>query len=474
MIEFLEKHKIKILVLVHIWAAWFSTGFHHFDEHFQIFEFMNYKLGGISASELPWEFREQMRPWFQVLIYYVIQFPFKVLGASPFFIAFVLRLITGLFGVYAFLQFSKLFDQWIQNEKIKKLAFWTFNLAWFVPYIHVRANSESLGLSLFLLGARCFLGSRKNGLIAGLFFGLSYLARSQMAIAVAPLWLWSVIFEKNERKKQILSSLAIIVMIGLGILIDSWGYGEVTFSTYHYFRANFLEGALNHFGITPWYEYFRVIISRGFAPVSLPLTLFTLAGWWHFKKHPLTWITFPFFLFHSYLGHKELRFIFPILPLCILYFPMIVEKFEKYFEKKSFKVTFKILAVMNLIVLAISISKPATNAMPFYEFMYDQKQIKELWAKDEDPYKMVGLNIRYFRPSTLEKITEIKSLDEIPVSVVASDRFIFVKTGEDYFQLKSQSNCDLLFSSYPEWILNFNIGNWIKRSRIWSLFNCQL
>lgn len=34
-------------------AAWCTIGYHHPDEHFQIWEFANYKLGRISASDLP-------------------------------------------------------------------------------------------------------------------------------------------------------------------------------------------------------------------------------------------------------------------------------------------------------------------------------------------------------------------------------------------------------------------------------------
>ena len=49
----------------------FSTGFQHFDEHFQILEFVNLKWGGIRGESLAWEYREKIRPWFQPWLFYL-------------------------------------------------------------------------------------------------------------------------------------------------------------------------------------------------------------------------------------------------------------------------------------------------------------------------------------------------------------------------------------------------------------------
>ncbi|MEO6759288.1 MAG: hypothetical protein ABIO24_07520, partial [Saprospiraceae bacterium] len=51
--------------LVYGVTAWFSAGYHHPDEHFQLLELANYKLGGTTAAELSWEFRDRIRPGLQ-------------------------------------------------------------------------------------------------------------------------------------------------------------------------------------------------------------------------------------------------------------------------------------------------------------------------------------------------------------------------------------------------------------------------
>jgi len=38
-----------------------------------------------------------------------------------------------------------------------------------------------------------------------------------------------------------------------------------------------------------------------------------LVTWVRYPRHILTWTTLPFFIFHSLVGHKELRYLFPIV-----------------------------------------------------------------------------------------------------------------------------------------------------------------
>ena len=176
------KNILLLSLVLHVLAAIFSTGFQHFDEHFQIFEFLNLKLGNIPASNLPWEYREQIRPWFQVFCYYLFYKPFQLIGIeNPFFFAFLFRLVTSLFGLYSLTKLWPLIQKWIKSEQVQLITWGVLNLSWFVPYIQVRTNSESFGISFFLWGISVFLLALdkenrfiRNGLWAGLLFGFSY------------------------------------------------------------------------------------------------------------------------------------------------------------------------------------------------------------------------------------------------------------------------------------------------------------
>ncbi|MFM8269732.1 MAG: hypothetical protein ACKN9V_06035, partial [Pseudomonadota bacterium] len=88
-------------------AAFFSIGFHHFDEHFQILEFAGSRLGLSSSSDLPWEYQAQMRSSFQPSIVLLVH---KILAIfqskDPFLAALILRLLS---AVLSWLAISRIF-----------------------------------------------------------------------------------------------------------------------------------------------------------------------------------------------------------------------------------------------------------------------------------------------------------------------------------------------------------------------------
>jgi hypothetical protein len=47
------------LFSIYFLSSIYSLGYYHGDEHFQIIEFMSYKLGLIPKESLPWEFKER-------------------------------------------------------------------------------------------------------------------------------------------------------------------------------------------------------------------------------------------------------------------------------------------------------------------------------------------------------------------------------------------------------------------------------
>ncbi|CBW25310.1 putative transferase membrane protein [Halobacteriovorax marinus SJ] len=470
------KSILYISLLFHVLAAVFSTGFQHFDEHFQIYEFLNFKLGNIPSSNLPWEFREQIRPWFQVFIYFLIYKPLSIFGVeSPFVFAFIFRLFTSLFGLFALTRVWPLIKIWIKGERYQLLTWAMLNLTWFVPYIQVRTNSESFGISFFLWGMSVFLLAaveRKNlvyaGLFSGLLFGFSYLSRSQMAFMVAFLWFWGMFINKSGAKLLISSAITILVAIGLGVLFDYWGYGNLTFSTWHYFRTNFLEGIMSSVKQYPWWWYFRLALNRGIHPVSLPLIIVTVWGWWKLRKHPLTWATLPLFIFHCYVGHKELRYIFPIIILtpifCGLFISTYRDKIEELYKKKWLRGIWKFCVYVNFLFLIIATFRAANPSVDFYKFVW-KSEIKTLNVHGENPFTMLGLPLEFYKKKDLV-INEVKSFP------AEGEHYLFFNKGRFVKEMEKHTRCELIYLTYPKWVLKFNIGNWISRSRVWSIYKC--
>jgi len=484
MLKKLNMKKILILsVLFHIVASIFSTGFHHFDEQFQIYEFLNYKLEKSPSSDLPWEFREMVRPWFQVYIYWFVTKASNLIGIiNPFSLAFIFRLLTSLFGVFALYTLIPHIKNWIKDEKYQTLTFALLNFSWFIPYIQTRTNAESVSASFFIIGFSYFLDLTKSvknkesyyALLSGLFLGASYAARYQLALMVAFLWFWGIFSKKVSYKALTLSAFTIAIGIIGSVAIDYLGYGKWTFAPQNLFTSNFTDGRLEGTGLSPWWYYFKKTFLNGIPLISGPIILATLLGWKKFWRHPLTWATLPIIIFHTIIGHKELRYIFPVIILAPLYVGLLIneysDKFTVLWSKGWARNLIKFTVGLNFLILVISIFRPANPAVNFYKFIYDNDKISTIKTTVENPFTMLGLNINFYKKENLQ-VQEIKDYKKYITK--GSDTYLFFNKGRHVLAMENEPNCKSVYMAYPRWSLNFNVGNWISRSRVWSLYYCN-
>lgn len=437
-------------------VAFFSEGFHHFDEHFQIIEFMNFKLGNVVAKDLPWEYHKQLRPWFQPYLYLILDTPFRALGVSPFFRAFILRILSGMFALYS----CHFFYEKVLKPTFKetaKNALILILFLWFLPYINIRASSEGLSLSFFFLGLSLVLFENKlSTVFLGAFLlGLSYLTRFQMGLPIAVLWFWGI-YQKWAWQKLLIFAAAIILIFGIGFGIDSYGYGKTTFPLWNYFKYNFLEGVLDQMGRSPWYKYIEWAIVKPIPPLSLILVIGTILFW---KKNYLgeyswlTWITVTFFLFHTMIGHKELRFIFLVGYLSPLMTYMAFKRMPPNW-----------LWVLNGVLL-LATMKPANRMIPLYKFLY-RSDLETLHYIEEDPTKLVGLRLNFYIKKNL-KVAPL--LDES-----TEGKAIFTKRFTATSEYLEKENCKNIYLNYPQFVFQWDFSKkLLKKSKAMGVFKCS-
>lgn len=452
-----------LAIFTNILVAWFSEGFHHFDEHFQILEFMNLKLGKTTVASLPWEYKHQIRPWFQPYLYLILDTPLRLIDASPFLRAFFLRMLNSLFLLSSlYFLFNRVFSHWFKEDGKRRTALLILLFSWFIPYINVRASSESLSIGFFLYSLAFSLSpvSKNNFFLSGLFSGLSYLARFQMGLPVAVLWFWGLLTRKWSYKSLAFFAAAIIICFGVGFGIDSLGYGEATFPLWNYFRANFLEGVLDSMGVSPWYKYFEWSLIKPIPPISFLIFIGSLFFWWRERKGDKSWLTYVtliFILFHTLIGHKEFRFIF----LCAYLLPIAVF----YTLNKNIP---KWVWALNIILL-LGTLKPANRMIPLYKFLY-QNNIHEVYYVEEDPTRLVGLPLKFYLPSDIV----IKKLFYSEAKI-SQNKIIFTKrypSTKEYLE----KNCEILWLNYPKAIFtiqNKTLLKILKKSKVMGLFSCR-
>lgn len=187
-------------------------------------------------------------------------------------------------------------------------AIW-YELVIFSP----RALTEVLATHILLPGL--FFGAYAEGprekrklFLAGLLCGLAMSLRIQLLPAVA---LAAVYFCRAHWRAKLPPVLAGIflppVIFGVVDAI-TWSYPFQSF--FRYFWVNVIEGRSELYGTEPWYWYLAILLAH-----LGPILFLALLG---VRRSPfLGWMAFTILASHSLLAHKEVRFIYPLMPILI-------------------------------------------------------------------------------------------------------------------------------------------------------------
>ncbi|HEY9177904.1 MAG TPA: hypothetical protein VIN07_09450, partial [Flavipsychrobacter sp.] len=145
-------------LVVFIITAIFSVGYHNHDEHFQILEFANYKMGLSPAADLPWELNARIRPALQPFIVWCMGNTLQSVGLyNPFTLTLILRLMMALLYWWAIVRLVKILLPDFQHTRGKSLWVMSVLLLWFVPYTSVRFSAEAFAGMLFCFAAGTIL-----------------------------------------------------------------------------------------------------------------------------------------------------------------------------------------------------------------------------------------------------------------------------------------------------------------------------
>lgn len=478
------KKALLLSLLIHIIFPIFSTGFHHWDEHYQILEFLGTKLGVVDTSQLTWEYKYKMRSWIQPGFYYIIAKPLIALGIdNPFHLTFVFRFISSLIGFLSILLFNVATFKTIKSFNTAKWTFLLSHFLWFLPYIHSRTSSENLGTSFFLAAISLVLiKNRKSenhahSLIIGLLFGLAFQFRFQVGILVMFAWLWQLFIDKRAIKGLFLQALPIMSCFGFELFIAKWGYGEWTFPPWNYVYENLVLKKSAAYSNLPWWYFFKLSFSRLIPPISLFIILTTIFYWIKNPKSLVTWSTLPLLIIHSLIPNKEIRFLIPIAPFLALIIPFafsqIVEfnnKVSLFIQRKGFIRFLKFTMILNLIILFFLTFKSANSMVNLLAFIYsNNEQVKEVIVYGSNPFRPIPEQMTFFKHKDLnykkvEKFDELFSTSSVPFKIV--DRVKWVLKAKE-------KGCHILYSTFPNFIFSMDLAEKLGKRRAWSLLECK-
>jgi phosphatidylinositol glycan class B len=512
--RFVVRWSLVSLLLIGV-AAYNSYGFFKFDEHYQVVEFVGYKLGKTPENQLAWEYRAQIRPWLQPAMYYAAAKAMIGLGVeNPFTLATGFRAISGLFGWLAITSLMLSANVLFGPGRRRRLAVMLLALMWLIPYLAVRTSAESLsgdfltlGVAVLLLGStaeesnggestdsRNTAASRRRlspaaALIAGICFGLSFEFRFQIAFAILGVMGWMTYFSADHIRARI-GKLALLcggglAALAIGTLVDRWGYGQWTCVPWHLFHVDVVQGRPSLDGIQPLWWYFVEMVANPMAPIALLWTLAMVATWIRYPRHIVTWATLPFFIGHSLVPHKELRYLFPLAMLGTLFFVIALVPSSDARPRPAWLSALwrrrrsgwaKALMAINCLGLAYACFVAHEPSLNFQRYLYNHYPngctMYVLGEKTRSPLENVGATMYFYRPPNFT-VKRLRDDDELATilrhdgggCLVVRDRLANWAPPAD-----ASGASRLIYHTYPTWVENFDYFNWLQNSKRFNLY----
>jgi phosphatidylinositol glycan class B len=468
------KKMLLLALIVHVVAAWFSSGWHHPDEHFQLIEFAQHINGHVNASELPMEFHQAMRPTLQVWLSYIqIQFYHFIGINNPFIIAFLMRLLIAFAGIGAAFYFHQQLKY--RSATTAKIHLLLSLFTWALVYVHVRFSSENLtGLLLVLGNVFLFKEQTVKNIAIGFFLlGMAFEARFQTGFYILGIGLYLLIQRKYSFRQWIWASFSGCIAIAACSLLDCYYYQTWTFTPWNYFNLNIFHQVAASFGTEPWYWYLAQINEKLIPPFGFGILAGLILCVWKPSYRMIGFGLLFFLIGHSLVGHKEFRFLFPLAYFIPLLLVLVYEQLSDLFATKYPLLLPRIalvLIIVNAVTLGIVALSPAHQLVPLLNAINQNVPAHaKVYYTEEHPFYS-GRNKNSFYLQKLLLFEQLKT-DSMPDLQSTNNKPVFVVCNA--FEEPSFLNAyqkQVRYSSFPEWLKVLNFNGWMNRSNCYQLY----
>uniref|UniRef100_H3B3L9 Mannosyltransferase n=1 Tax=Latimeria chalumnae TaxID=7897 RepID=H3B3L9_LATCH len=270
---------------------------------------------------LTWEWKEGLRgytyPIFFASIYKVLHL---LQNDTVQLLIMMPRLAQAFLSALADMKIYSLMRT-LENAEVAKWVYFCQMCSWFTWYCCTRTltNSMETVLSVFALYFYPLPGTKTRS-------SSTYLTLVAIAFIIRPtaliLWLPLLFchFWKEEKKLDLFLYHILpvgVLTLGISLIIDRIFFGTWILVQMNFVRFNVMQNLGTFYGSHPWHWYF----TQGFPVILGPHLPFFVHGCLLAPKKfqlllsAIIWTI----LVYSLLSHKEFRFIYPVLPLCMLF-----------------------------------------------------------------------------------------------------------------------------------------------------------
>ena len=309
-----------------------------------------------------------------------------------------------------------------------------------------------------------------------------------MAFPIGALLVWIELEGEGGWTRVARVALGGMVVVAASALVDRWFYGAWVFTPVQYFRVNIVDGMAATFGTNPWYAYLGWAPLWMAPPLGLAIAALCVVGIVTRPKSLWSWTFVAFVVGHSVIGHKELRFLLPLVYLA----PVLVafgweSVADRMAERPAWRALVWLLAAQNVACAAL-LATPAIHRgkefdAHYFRFLWDTAEARPdeplyVLTADPSPYVVRDLETSVVRHPRVRDVryTPGSSLHAlIPADVPAADVLIVTRDATPP-SIVGAAGFDLVYQAEPgyrvmaRWVGAQDSGfvRWLERVDRWT------
>ncbi|KAJ9540669.1 hypothetical protein OSB04_027175 [Centaurea solstitialis] len=292
------------------------------DEHWQALEVAHRVTFGY--GHLTWEWAKGIRSYLHPMIFAAL---YKVLSVlhldTPLFMIKAPRLLQSILSAFGDLYMFKL-SHVLYGGHVAQWALFSQLTNWFMFYCITRTLSNSLETVLTVISLYywpCLRVYSSNDPPVSRTWAL---VAAAVACAIRPtsaiIWVYVGLMElyvSCNKLKFIFFEVVPIgsIVLGLTFVLDRLMYGSWVLVPLNFLKFNFLSSGGDYYGTHPWHWYF----TQGFTVMIFTFLPFMVVGIIQSKHWKLSGLVLWVLGLYSVLGHKEFRFVLPVLPIALAF-----------------------------------------------------------------------------------------------------------------------------------------------------------
>jgi phosphatidylinositol glycan class B len=214
-------------------------------------------------------------------------------------------------------------------------------------------------------------------------------------------------------------------------------------------------------------------------PYSVGILAVLLAGAWYARRHLLVWATVPLVVVHGIIGHKEARFLFPLLyvvgPLLAVSAASLSWPARKrllaWLHTPFGQTNLMALCVINAGLLVATLLVPAHETYPLYRWLWDHSQARPLtlYTIGGTPYELSGADNSFYRSDNVRSVP-IETASELVTALRQpgeAPRFIYYRGLEPPSLLgRAGVECPAVFHTFPTWLPQIDYFNLLADAQL--------